>query len=167
VGVSQITDMRIGHSLSSLSRAFSGCLYFHLPLITKGCIFDFTKVKDHRRILVSNPILCSVCEDRILSLEREIKNKTGKDLRLFADVKSILSREWMGSLRKVNSAIYNLKRNYGYDVDRNSGFYKNPWEKFRDSIIDKSAEWIVGGIFTTLVGGLILAYFAKIFSLGH
>jgi hypothetical protein len=56
------------------------------------------------------------------------------------------------------------KKNYGYDVDRNSGFYKKPWEKFRDSIKDKSAEWIVGGIFT-LIFGLIAAFVTGILHL--
>jgi hypothetical protein len=56
----------------------------------------------------------------------------------------------------------NLKKNYGYDVDRNSGFNKKWWEIIRDSIIEKTAEWIVGGIIGVvmiLLGNLLLSIY--------
>ncbi len=151
-------------SLSSLSQEFNCSLYFHLPYMSKGCIFDFTKIKEHRRIIVSNPNLCVICEDRLVSLQKLIKDGTNTERDIVSEVKCFLKREWMGNSNKVNSPIYNLKKNYGYDVDRNSGFYKKPWEKFRDSIKDKSAEWIVGGIFT-LIFGLIAAFVTGILHL--
>jgi hypothetical protein len=151
-------------SLSSLSREFNGTLFFHLPYITKGCIFDFTREKHHRRILVSNPNLCSLCKKRLLSLETKINGQTRTKLHLCEDIEKVLSKKWMGSLDKIDSPIYNLKRNYGYDIDRNSGFYKRPLEKFRDSIIEKSAEWTIGGIIATALS-VIGAYFIFIFGL--
>jgi len=63
----------------------------------------------------------------------------------------------MGSLDIIDSPIFNLNKLYRYNTDRNSGFSKKPWEKFRDSVIDHSAEWIVGTIGAGVVGGILLS----------
>jgi hypothetical protein len=75
----------------------------------------------------------------LFSLEAKIRNQVGGELHLCQDIRRILSRRCMGNINKINSPIFNLKRNYGYDVDRNSGFYKSPWGKVIDSIIENSA----------------------------
>jgi hypothetical protein len=83
--------------LNLLSNDFAGSLRFHKSLKTKGCIFDFTVVKEHRRLVVSNPYLCSVCEKRLLDIQNTLKNEYGINVPLLEDIKTVLSREWMGS----------------------------------------------------------------------
>lgn len=127
---------------------------------TKGCIFDWTGHKPHRRILVSNPNLCSWCENRLSNLERSILTATGTKSALYQDVNKILSKEWMGSTEKKESPIYNLKKNYRYDIDRNSGFYKKWWERIRDKIEDHSITAIV-----TMLGVIATAIFLNLLNL--
>jgi hypothetical protein len=67
----------------------------------------------------------------------------------------------MGNIATLESPIYDLKKNYGYDADRNSGFYKRPLEVFRDSVIEHSAEWTIGGIISTALT-LFAAYLAYV-----
>jgi len=149
-------------NLNQLSNEFNGLLRFHKPLKSKGCIFDFTVVKEHRRIIVSNPFLCNICKGRLKALEKNILDKTGLSMDFYNDIQNVLSRRWMGSLKKVNSPIFNLKRNYGYDVDRNSGFYKSAWENTRDSFKDNIAQWTILALFT-VAGGLIVNYLSAIY----
>jgi len=65
----------------------------------------------------------------------------------------------MGTTQQNGSPIYNLKRNYGYDVDRNSGKYKTVWEKFRDFINDCSVQFLSGS--TAAVAAAIIVYVLK------
>jgi hypothetical protein len=116
---------------------------------TRGCIFDWTGYKPHRRILVSNPNLCSSCKDKVLCLDTTIRKQMKTKLSIYEDINQVLSKKWMGSVTERNSPVYNIKKNYRYDIERNSGFYKKPWEKFRDSIIENTAEWTIGGIIAT------------------
>ena len=151
-------------SLRSLSQEFDGKLYLHMQLKTKGCLFDFTKRKQHRRITVSSPNFCFYCKWRVKNLEEKIMKTKKIDLPLLKESESILSKKWMGRIDEIDSPIYNLKKNYGYDLDRNSGFYKTNWEKFRDSIYDKTPEWIIGGLIS-LGFALFLAFICGAFNL--
>jgi hypothetical protein len=129
---------------------------------TRGCLFDFTSDKQYRRILVSSPHLCSVCTEKLRQLETIIRKRSY--VSLSGGVNKILSRKWMGKIATIESPIYNLKKNYGYDVNRNSGFYKKPWEIFRDSVIEHSAEWTIGGIISTALT-VFGAYLALVYHL--
>jgi hypothetical protein len=99
--------------------------------------------KPYRRISISNPNLCSSCEETIQKLDVILRDKKAY-ISLGQPISKVLSRKWLGSLKKESSPVYNLRRNYGYNVDVNSGFYKTPWESFKDSVREKSAEWTVG-----------------------
>jgi hypothetical protein len=147
-------------SLYFINKDFGGHSLFHSILITKGCIFDFTDFKPHRRIDVSNPHLCDTCKRTFRELETKLKKDfdiPASRIHIYDDIHRILSRKWMGDPEKRDSPLYNLNKNYKYNVDRHSGFYKNWWENFRDSIEEKSAEWIVGGI-ATAVFAVLVAY---------
>ena len=123
--------------------------------LTRGCIFDYTQWVQHRRILIANPALCSLCRSKIQKLEMLISHHK-KDVSLLNDIDNILSRKWMGTIEIRDLPLYNLKKLYKYDVDRNSGFYKNWTEKFRDSVIDHVPEWTVGTAITGIVTGLLI-----------
>jgi hypothetical protein len=112
-----------------------------LHKVTRGCMFDFT----HRRTSVSIFKLCFGCKEKLSKLENLIW-KNGNNVNLVEDVTTILSKEWMGTPEKRDSALYDLKKIYKYDVDRNSGFRKTWLEKIRDSVEDNTAQWIIGGL---------------------
>jgi hypothetical protein len=99
-------------------------LEIHETYVTKGCIFDYDQYKPHIRISVSNPNLCNVCKSKMICLEQVIERKTGEQVPPFQYVSKVLSRHWMGSVEEKDSPFYTSKRNYRYDVDHNSGFYK-------------------------------------------
>ncbi len=130
--------------------------------VSRGCIFDFT----HRRGSISIFKLCFGCMKKLSKLEVLIKNNDkNNDINLVGDVNTILSRKWMGTYEKRDSPLFNLKRIYKYDIDKNSGYNKDWKEKFRDSISDKFAEWTLGNIVGGIIGGLITALFFIVFGL--
>lgn len=122
------------------------------PHKDKGCLCDYTYYKPNRRISITNPNLCLGCSEKLEELESLIETDTKKNSNLIKNVKSVLDHKWMGSPDERNTPLYNLKKNYRYDTDRNSGFHKGQIEKFRDSIIDKFPEWTVGTIILGIMG---------------
>ena len=139
---------------NTLSHNYNGNFHQHEVDIISGCIFNTIKFKKYRRISVSNPLLCYKCIEQIKYLDNKIKDEC--NLSLLKEVENILSKEWMGSLEKRESRIYNLKKNYRYDIDKNSGFYKNRIEKCHDSVMDKLPQWIVGIIITGIITGILV-----------
>lgn len=113
---------------------------------TKGCIFDFTRFKYDRRILVSKPGLCQTCRTKLKQLEENIAQQDRDQVKIIDDIERVILKKWMGSLKKVDSPIYNLNKNYKYNVDRNSGFYKTRLESILDNIKNNSTIWIVTGL---------------------
>jgi hypothetical protein len=87
-----------------------------------------------------------------LKIDGNLRNKKSNLLR---NLESVLNNTWMGSPDQRNTPFYNLKRNYRYDIDRNSGFHKNLIEKFQDSIIDNLPQWIVGTLIAGIIGGIL------------
>ena len=138
--------------LRSLIRDFIGRFKDHNE--TRGCIFDYTDDKRYRRISISNPNLCSSCKEIIQKLEVTIQKS------LDEPISKVFSRKWLGSLNKLNSPVYNLRRNYGYNVDVNSGFYKGWFESIRDNIKENGIAWLITGILG--VAFLLLGNFLQI-----
>ena len=62
------------------------------------------------------------------------------------ELSNIISKKWMGSRDEKDTVIYNIMKNYRYNLDRNSGFYKKWWEYARDSIRENSVVWLTTGI---------------------
>ena len=142
---------------------FNGSLKPHK---TNARVFDFTYYKPHHRILISNPIICLHCKKKIEQLQLEIRKQTGIAIVLFEGIKEVISRKWMGNLNEQDSPIYNLKKNYEYNVDRNSGFYKKPLEKAKENIKENGIIWLLSGLIgvvTILVANfLIILFYLKI-----
>jgi hypothetical protein len=69
-------------------------------------------------------LLCYFCRKQIYNLEQVICNKTASSIELYEGINKILAREWMGNIEKKDSALYNIKKNYDYGINRNSGFNK-------------------------------------------
>ena len=137
------------------------------PHKDKGCIFDYTYYKLNKRISISNPGLCIGCNEKLEELESLINTDTKKNSNLIKNVKSVLDHKWMGSPDERNTPLYNLKKNYRYDIDRNSGFHKGQIEKIRDSIIDKFPEWTVGTIIVGIVTTVSAIFWNNISNMWH
>jgi hypothetical protein len=69
----------------------------------------------------------------------------------------------LGDLEQDDSPFNNLKKIYKYDINRNSGFNKRLREKFRDSIIDKSAEWTIGTVIIGVITGIVGVFLYLLF----
>jgi len=52
----------------------------------------------------------------------------------------------------MNFSKFNFPR-YSKKLYNNSGFNKGFWEKTRDSIVDKTAEWTIGTLITGIITG--------------
>ena len=126
------------------------------PHKDKGCIFDYTYYKPNKRISISNPGLCIGCNEKLEDLELKIDgNLRYKKSNLLRNLESVLNNTWMGNPDEPNTPFYNLKRNYRYDIHRNSGFHKGEIEKFRDSIIDNLPQWTVGTVIAGIIGTIL------------
>jgi hypothetical protein len=150
-------------SLHFLNKEYGGNLEGHS---TSGCIFDHTLRTNYLRISTSNPFVCSPCQTKLESLERIIRGRHYNNVpSLLDNVNKILSRKWMGSQSEINSPIYNLKKNYKYDVEKNSGYYKGIREKFKESVADKLADWTLGNVVGGIIGGLLVVLFYVVFKI--
>jgi hypothetical protein len=141
--------------LEALNADFKGLLSTHHRMVTKGCIYDFNNQKINRKIIIANPNFCIECKNNLKDLEQKI-NPCQKDINLINEIQNTLSRRWMGSPDNIDTPLYNLKKNYKYDVNRNSGYYKTTVENFRDNIVEHLPEWIIGTIITGIIGGIFV-----------
>jgi hypothetical protein len=90
------------------------------------------------------------------NLEKIISNKTSSKIELCESINKIIAREWMSDIEKKDSPLYNIKKNYGYDINRNIGFNKKWWETIRDSIIENTAQWILGTLVSGIITGILI-----------
>jgi hypothetical protein len=142
------------YTIESLEVEFGTVKHFYAQghQTTRGCILDYTGWKPHARIFVSNPQLCQDCRRNLVQLQDDIHNQAGIAVNLTDYVNKVIDRKWIGDLDVKDSAAYALKKNYGYDINRNSGFYKKWYEKASDTIKDSSIGWIM-----TIVTAVIIA----------
>jgi hypothetical protein len=61
-----------------------------------------------------------------------------------------------GDMEKKDSPLYNIKKNYGYDINRISGFNKKWWEIIRDSILENTAGWVLGTLVSGIITGILI-----------
>jgi hypothetical protein len=61
-----------------------------------------------------------------------------------------------GDIEKKDSPLYNIKKNYGYDINRISGFNKKWWEIIRDSILENTAGWVLGTLVSGIITGILI-----------
>jgi hypothetical protein len=96
--------------IQCLSLEFSNEKYDHEneedKHLTRGCIFDYTHWVPHRRILIANPALCSLCRFKIQKLETLISHSK-EDFSLLSNIDSILNRKWMGTINITDRNYFN------------------------------------------------------------
>jgi hypothetical protein len=130
----------------------------HNSLGMTGCLCDKSIPQEQWRIRISNPSICFPCKARLRQIEKKIPDK-----HLIDQINRVLSRAWMGSPDSRDTPLYNLRKNYGYNVDHNSGFNKKWPEKILDSIIEDTAKWIIGGIGVGVVTSLLVTLVNHVF----
>lgn len=59
-------------------------------------------------------------------------------------------------MEKKDSPLYNIKKNYGYDINRNSDFNKKWWEIIRYSILENTAGWVLGTLVFGIITGILI-----------
>jgi hypothetical protein len=79
-------------------------------------------------------------------LEGTIRQQASGQIEIINGVERIILKKWMGSIEERDSPFYNLNRNYKYNMDRNSGFYKTWAESTLDNLKNNSSVWIATGI---------------------
>jgi hypothetical protein len=141
------------YAIESLEVEFGTVEHFyeHAHQNTRGCILDRDEWSQHIRIFVSNPQLCQDCRRHLLQLEDDIHNRTRIAVNLTDYVNKVIDRKWIGDLDVKGSPAHTLKKNYGYDIDRNSGFYKRWYEKALDTIKDSSIGWIMSIVTAVII----------------
>jgi len=101
---------------------------------TFGCCRDYTRKKHDTRGDITLGYLCD-------KHKNQLKQKRGEDYT--SDVLQILSGRWIGSNAKHGSVAYNLMRSFRFNLDRDSGFNKTPWDHLRDFFHDASTKAIL------------------------
>jgi len=94
---------------------------------TRGCINDFTRQKYDDKIDIA---LGYICEEH----SSKIKQFYGEDY--FKDMQFILGREWIGNIEEKNTVAYNLKHVFKFNINKDSGFNKNFWDKIKDKFYE-------------------------------
>jgi len=128
----------------------------HSKLTTNACIYDSVMWKLSRRFSISSPNICRNCQIRIDQIDHLVNEKYGDRFTLNKDILKIISKEWLGNITQRNTPIFNLKRDYKYDIDRNSGLYKNFFERFKDNVSENLSSWVIGTLITGVVGGILI-----------
>lgn len=94
---------------------------------TRGCIADFTRNKYDDRIDIT---LGYICDEH----KQEILDFYGNDY--LKEVQQITERNWIGKLDEQNSVAYNLRHIFKVNINRDSGFNKNWWDKIKDKFYE-------------------------------
>lgn len=94
---------------------------------TRGCIADFTRQKYDDRIDI---VLGYICEEH----KKEIETFYG--LEYLEQIQLVIERKWIGDINDKESVAYNLKHIFKFDINKDSGFNKNCWDKMKDKFYD-------------------------------
>ncbi len=121
---------------------------------TRGCTLDYTKYKADRRVDVSLGYLCDDCK-------KIISQNAGKEY--LEDMYKIINRVWIGDINSFSSVAYNLKHFFKFDINKDSGFNKNFWEKAKEYFPELPKE-IVAYLISSIIGGLLGAGIALLLS---
>jgi len=142
------------NALISLSCDLECALEYHWE--TKGCIFDRSDWKYERKFAVSSPNLCNKCKEQITKLDEKLDQYSKQNPSLSETISKVFNKKWLGKPDERNTILFNLKKDFKYDIDRNSGLYKTILEKFSDSVINNLPQWVIGTIITVSITGLLI-----------
>ena len=112
----------------------------------RGCLMDYTYVKENDRVDIGLGYLCDECKSTI-------DTKANKQIR--EELENLASRRWIGNATEFGSVAYNLRHFYRFDINRDSGFNKTLWERARESFSKASYQILLAAVlaFITLLVG--------------
>ncbi|NOU47121.1 MAG: hypothetical protein HOO86_08675 [Bacteroidales bacterium] len=93
----------------------------------RGCIADFTRQKYEDRISIA---LGYICEEH----SKEIEDFYGTDY--LKQIQYVIDRKWIGDISEKGSVAYNLKHIFKFNINKDSGFNKNWWDKIKDKFYE-------------------------------
>lgn len=117
---------------------------------TKGCVADFTRNKHDDRVDIISGYICDQHQQEIILLYGE---------EYLNETKAILERKWIGTIEEKGSVAYNLKHVFKFDIEKQSGFNKNFFEKACEKFYEipyELASEILKLIITVLLTYLLL-----------
>ena len=114
---------------------------------TRGSLFDYKRKKIDAKT--------SVSLGYIGDKEKNIIKKIISD-DYYIEIEKLLNREWIGDKNNFGSIAYILKKNFDYDIQRDSGYKKNIFKKLADKLHDLPFELIK--IIIQTIFGILLAY---------
>ena len=94
---------------------------------TRGCIADFTRQKYDDRIDI---VLGYICEEH----SKEIKTYYGEEY--LKQLQLVIDRKWIGNIDEKESVAYNLRHIFKFNINKDSGFNKNWWDKIKDKFYE-------------------------------
>ncbi|SRR6266852_6578360 len=113
----------------------------------RGCVLDYTKVKEHDRVDIALGYICDEDAEHI---------RNAIDEAYLHGMRSVISRRWIGSIDDNGSVAYNLKHFFRFDIARDSGFNKTLWERTRDMLDELPTEGLKA-ILTTIITIVVTA----------
>lgn len=120
-------------------------------LETCGCILDQARIKADYRVGISLGYISDEVGERILTVEGE---------EYLNALKKMHDSEWIGDIEQKNTVAYNLKHYFSFDIDKESGFNKNFWERARAKFPD-----IPKDVITQLLNAILIAILSALFVL--
>jgi hypothetical protein len=119
---------------------------------TRGCLLDFTRKKSEERIDI---LLGYICEEDKVDIKKFYGDKYLQDILL------IISRKWIGNIKEIESVAYNLKHVFSFDINRDSGFNKNFWDKIKGKFYDIPGS-LSGEVLKYVVLALVAYFFLQL-----
>lgn len=116
---------------------------------TRGCYMDYTYFKKDDKVDILLGYLCDECKDEIIK-------HIGEDF--YNDICKIINRDWIGDINTHNTVAYNLKSNFSFDVNKDSGFNKTFFEKAKEHFVEIPKEVIILAL-GALIGVIITSLF--------
>jgi hypothetical protein len=114
---------------------------------TRGCIADFTRFKKDDRVDIALGYICDEHKEKIIKV-------FGEDYLL--ETTKVLERTWIGKINDEGSVAYNLKHIFKFDINRDSGFNKNFWDKCKDKFYEIPGDTL--GEVTKILAATVIAY---------
>jgi len=93
----------------------------------RGCIADLTRQKYQDRIAITLGYVCEEHKENILQVYGE------EYLKQFSYV---IGRKWIGKIDENGSIAYNLRHIFKFNINKDSGFNKNWWDKIKDKFYE-------------------------------
>lgn len=122
---------------------------------TRGCIADFTGNKYDERVDIALGYICT-------EHQNEIRLYYGD--QYLKDILYILSRKWIGNIDEKGSIAYNLKNIFKFDINKDSGFNKNLWDKCKDEfykIPGNAVSEVIKVFLTAIITYFLIKYGIK------